>query len=795
MTIDSVQLTQSAISTTSYGDVEIDSVSSQKELKELSNEALPRETVEQYMLEIRDQPAWRRESDRCVEFYDNNQLDAETLQTLEERGQPPLIDNYIKPAIDTMLGIEAKSRTDYIVRSEDDNIANSDLSEALSLKLKLAETESRADRACSDAYAAMLKAGLGFVEVARESDAMKYKHRVKYIHRREIFWDWRSEQSDFSDARYLIRRRWSDLDAAIAMMPQYASLFRNTLGGWSAFDSVLAGDTNLFQSKELERDTNLDSSDWRDSAGHRVCLSEIWYRKWVRDYVMVLPNGRTVEVDFNNPRHNEAIVSGVVTIKMATFQKVRLAWYCGPHFLYDVPSPYSHNHFPYVPFFGYREDLTLAPYGAIRTMLSPQIEVNARKSKMLWSLNSRRVVTDSDAVADHVRTAQEVARSDAYIILNDKRKPGSTFKVESGGELAAQQFQAMQEAKASIADVSGIHKTMMGQQTGASSGLAINSLAEQSSNTTAEINDNFRFARRLVGELLFSLEQEDLSGKPINVQIGKGKSKKIITLNMPVQNPETGEITIENDVSKVRTKVVLDEIPSTPTFRLQQLQMLTEVTKSLPPQAQSLIIDFVIEATDMAGAEKIADRLRKGMNLPDESPEAEQAQAQMQQQQQAIQQQQLALEMSEREAKIEQIKALTQKTISELGNGNSDAANAVRAESAKIVTALEQQLQDLQQQLFNKDLESKANDDALTLKAHTDIEQSNIKAESDIAKEREITAREIQRAEIEARATIETARINATNANELDVMRAELDRLNSELTKAIQGVAQVASPI
>ena len=39
---------------------------------------------------------------------------------------------------------------------------------------------------------------------------------------------------------------------------------------------------------------------------------------------------------------------------------------------------------------------------------------------------------------------------------------------------------------------SGIHKTMMGQQSGATSGLAINSLVEQGLNTLAEINDNYR---------------------------------------------------------------------------------------------------------------------------------------------------------------------------------------------------------------------------------------------------------------------------------------------------------------
>jgi len=793
MAIADIQLTQAAILPEApqksgdivYGEAERD----KKAPEELKNTALSRETVEQFLWEVRHQPAWRREADRASDYYDGNQLSADTIERLKDRGQPPLVTNLIKPTIDTVLGMEAKTRTDWRIRSEDDNIANDDTAEALSMKLKHAEIESRADRACSDSYAAQLKAGLGFVEVARESDPLKYPYRVQYVHRREIFWDWRAEKYDLSDARYQIRRRWLDLDAAIAMMPQYAKLFRNSVDAWQGFDPLIEQDTQLSQSWEIERDSRMEATDWRDTTARRVCLSEIWYRKWVRGYVMTLENGSTVEVDFDNPRHNEAIASGMVKVRMATFQKVRLAWYCGPHFLYDVPSPYKHNNFPYVPFFGYREDLTLVPYGLVRAMLSPQDEVNARKSKMLWSLNSKRVITDSDAVKDHSKAAREVSRPDAYIILDKDRKPNSTFKVEPGGELAIQQFQVMQEAKQEIAESSGIHKAMQGQQSAASSGLAINSLVEQGLNTLGEINDNFRFARRMVGEMLFSLIQEDLIGKPTNVTIGKGQSQKVVTLNMPVIDPNTGQITLANDVSRVRAKVVLDDIPSTPTFRMQQLQMLTEITKSLPPEAQALIIDFVIEATDLAGSQKIADRLRKGLNLPDDSPEAQQQQQAMMQEQQAIQKQQLALEMREREAKIAQIEAAAQKTLADIGQGqgSNEAVAAVQAEAQRQVQALQEQLQALQQQLFSKEIEAKANQDEITLKTHSDIEQAKIDRQKEIDKEREITARELEKAKIAAQAQVEAAKLQAEAIKD-----AEIERLKAELAK-VQAEAAAAA--
>ena len=627
--------------------------------EDLENSALPRAQVETFLNEIKHQPHWRREADCAADYYDGNQLSPETVEKLKDRGQPPLVANLIKPTIDTVLGMEAKTRSDWRVRPEDDEECSDDLAEALSVKLKHAEIESRADRAISDAYAAQCKAGLGWVEVAREHDPFKCPYRVHYVHRREIFWDWRAEQPDLTDARYLVRRRWLEMDHAIALMPQYGSLFRMTTGGWAGFDPLVEQDTQLVQSWEIERDTRITATDWRDIQRMRICLYEIWYRKWVRGYIMTLPNGTVMEVDFNNPRHNEAIVSGIAKVKQATFQKVRLAWYTGPHFLYDVPSPYKHNQFPYVPFFGYREDLTNVPYGLIRSMISPQDEVNARKSKMLWSLNSRRVVTDADAVLDHNRAASEVARSDAYIILNANRKPTSQFRVDTGGELASQQFQVLQESKQEIAEASGIHKSMQGQTSGATSGLAINSLVEQGLNTLAEINDNFRYSRRLVGEMLFDLVKQNLMQGPARVTIGEGKNKKVIQLNQQAIDEQTGQPFTLNDVAKVKAKVVLDDVPSSPTYRMQQLQMLTEITKSLPPQLQGFVVDFVIEATDMPGRHALADRLRAAVGIqdPEQQAAAQQAQAQQAQDQKAMQDKLLVLDAAERAARIRKLNA------------------------------------------------------------------------------------------------------------------------------------------
>lgn len=599
--------------------------------------------VDAMLLEIRNQPNWRITADVEADYYDGNQLDAETLQLYSERGQAPLITNLVKPTIDVVLGMEAKTRTDWKVRPGDEASEDmtEDVADALSVRLHKAGVESRADRACSDAYAHQAKIGLGFCEVSRENNPFASQYRVKAVHRREIWWDWRAQEPDLSDARYMIRRKWYDEDVVAAAFPQHKETIRGLLGGVVSMDMLLSQDTGLNRALDVLRGSTIEQFEYINATRKRLCVYEIWYKKMVNGHTMRLPNGRVVEFDKSNSKHCEAVLSGMLEVRSATFLKMRVAYTIGAFKLYEGDTPYRHQHYPYVPFFGFREDRTGIPYGLIRAMKSPQDEVNSRKSKMYHLLNSRRVLADGDAVKDHNKAAQEVARPDAYITLNENRKPGSKFEVQDGGQLADQQFRVMQDAKQEINQAAGVYQTMMGQTSYTTAASAINSLVEQGTTTLAEINDNYRFARRIVGELLLELVKEDLEGKPTRVKIEEGVDKRVIELNVPGIDPETGMPTILNDVSKANVVVSLDDIQQSATFRQQQYSQLVELTKSLPPQVQGLIVDFVIEASDQPNRKKMADRIRKATGIQDDTgqnnPQLQQAVAAMQQQQAQLQ--------------------------------------------------------------------------------------------------------------------------------------------------------------
>lgn len=626
--------------------------------------------LDKFLYEIRLQPMWRREADLDAEYYDGNQLDHQTLDDMQRLGMAPLIRNLIRPTIDAALGMEAKTRSDWRVQADDDKFQ--DVAEALSVKLKESERESRADRACSDAYAQQLKTGIGWVEVSREMDPFKYPYRVESVDRREIFWDWRAKDPGLTDARYLVRRRWLDVDILELMFPDQKDLV--TAIGWSKanWDTPLTDfPTVLGRTWLYERDVTIPESDWRDSTRKRLCLYEVWYRTWQRGYVIRTPDGRTIEVDLNNPKHAEAVASGIADPVPAIFPKMRLSWWIGPHRIADLATPYKHNNFPYIPFWGYREDLTKIPYGLVRSMRSPQDEINARLSKMMWLLSAKRVVTDPDQVDDIDELRREVARPDATIVLSARRRRDGKFEIEQDFQLTQQQFEVLKDASEAIQKTGGIYQAMLGdKQAGVSSGIAINSLVEQGTTTLAEINDNYRYGRRMVGEALVELLREDLGIEPavVNVDEKFGRKKKKIGLNQPtVRN---GIQVLDNDVQRSLVKVALEDVPSTPTYRAQQLMMLTEMTKAMPPQIQAFVVPFILESSEMPHRREIADQVRKALGMGDAQDQTftkEQVAAEVQKAVEAFAQQN-GLDLKAREVAVKEFDSETKRLVAEAGN-------------------------------------------------------------------------------------------------------------------------------
>ncbi|HHP0484934.1 TPA: portal protein [Vibrio harveyi] len=667
------------------------------------------------------QPNWRDPSQKCCDYYDGNQLAPEVKSIYEERGQPIIVNNLIAPAIDGVLGLEARTRTDLMLQADDDD--GDQLQEALQEKFKDAWRLARSDRANADAYASQIKAGIGWVEVTRNDDPFYGgKYNIKSVRRQEMWWDWHAQEPDLSDARWLMRKRWVDVDEVISWFPEHAEIIRNSMNSWEDFIDV--------ESKE-EMDSGLlaayhdfdmwdrDTSEWMDQERGRVCVQVIYYKVFRRGYVIETNDGRVVEFNPNNIAHVVGVKMGKFTKRIATWASIREAWFAGIHRIIDRKSSAPDGYFPIVPFIGYRMDKNGAPYGIISRMISAQDEINVRRMKLTWLLQAKRVIADKDATnMSRQDLLDEAERSDGYIELNPDRKNNKSIseaiQIQQDFNVASQQFTVMQDAMQQIQDVAGIYNAMLGQDSSATSGVAINSLVEQGATTLAEINDNYHYSRTRVADLLMAYLIEDLA-KQSNLAVTVNKDdihkKKVITLNV---KEDDGSMT--NDVRRWKGHIAQAPIQMTATFRAQLAQQLSALVAQLPPEMQASMLDMVVELTDVPNKQEILNRIRKTLNIPKdpedmtpEEQEAAAAEAQKQQEMQDIQMQQLKNEVELGAAKVEElmakianlqrdaqskdvsdqkVEADTAKVLQEVAEVKAQADNTVNA----IISNIDQQL-------------------------------------------------------------------------------------------------------
>lgn len=579
-----------------------------------------------------DQPPWRATADREADYIDGNQLDTELLQRMRKLGIPPAKENIIGPAIAAVCGYEAKTRTDWRVTPDGDP-GGQDVADALNYRINQAERHSKADAAMSEAFRAQAGVGLGWVEVARSSNPFDFKYRCRYVHRNEVFWDMRAQERDLSDATWLLRERFTHKSRAARAFPKHRELIEQAdaasgMHGYGAVITEGGSSTGLMQGVDVARAWTTREHAWFRADEQEVCLSELWYRRWVSVAVLKVRGGRVVEYDVGNPYHQAALESGAGFLERATVPRVRRAYFMGPFMLFDGPSPYPHHLFPYVPFWGYREDMTRVPFGLARDMIFPQDNLNATLAKLRWGLGASRTERTKGAVEmTDAQFRQMIGRPDADVILNAKHfqeNPGARFEVKRDFQLNSQQFQLMGDARAALERVSGVTAAMQGRQGTATSGIQEQTQLEQSQVSIADLMDNFKDGRATVGEMLMAMEIADMGAEETTVVI-EGDTlnpPRTVVLNHPEIDPDTNIVYLSNDVQRTRLRVALEDVPTSSSFRAQQLNALSESVKSLPPEMQQVTMPFMIDLMDLPRKKEVVEAIREAQAGANADPEA-----------------------------------------------------------------------------------------------------------------------------------------------------------------------------
>jgi hypothetical protein len=371
-----------------------------------------RREYQDYLLVKRDEIEEKRESRH---YYHADQWTAEELKASKKRGQPKVTKNRVARKINGVVGLIERLRQDvkaYPRTPNDENAA-----EIATAAIRFVLDDNRWEVLSSKAGRDGAIEGIGGLEIELVERANGDTDvRLNPVASDTFFYDPRSFEPDFIDARFMGVAKWVDIDLVKEMFPDKAG----EIDGLTESGSDLGADTDR-------------EAKWIQTDKKRVRLVDHWYAKaggWC--YCIYAASVKLMEG--HSPLLDE---DGKTFPKFIMFSA-------------------------YVDHDGDR-------YGFIRNLKDLQDEINHRSSKSLHILNTRRVSIKQHSVSDVEKIRREAIRPDGVIVYNSE-KPD----FDDASKLADMQGQLrfLEEAKDEFENF-GPNPALIGQGLENKSGRAI----------------------------------------------------------------------------------------------------------------------------------------------------------------------------------------------------------------------------------------------------------------------------------------------------------------------------------
>lgn len=561
---------------------------------------------QQFQAAVQGRKAWRDKAKRDYEFYYGDQWEESDRNKLKKQKRPAITINRIRPLINLVSGYQRMNRyePDFLPRTENDI----DLCKVRKGVTKYVMDSSKYNRQESRVFLDGAIGGIGWFEVTYDYDyaAMDGKAVIKRVSPFDIYVDPESREPDISDAEYLDRCRWVSKDVLARTYPEHKEEIEASM--------------QRYDVDEVTYDDELEPL-WYDSELKKARLIEHWYKEHTVKTYYVLGQGQVYAEDMLPSGVPAAMLQNVQTFRVPQ-TNIRCATFLGNVLLEDIPSPYRHGRFPYVPYFAYYLGEDDEPAGMVRDLQDLQREENKRRSQFLHLINT--MANKGWFVRKgEVEAAKKLkdAGSEPGVVIgfqNEKPTPFDTTQIPTS-------FVEMeQKANDDFHTVSGINESMLSEdQPSGMSGYAISLRQRQAVTQIAPLFDNLRDTKEQVLTLLWGtpgqpgiIPQFYTEEKTFRI-VGDDGQPNFVTVN---QRQVTGYDILGNaiyqtlnDLTVGEYDIVISETAATPTQRLAQFYALLELMKVVPPG--TVPVDMIIDMSDFPNKEELKQRVQQQQQM------------------------------------------------------------------------------------------------------------------------------------------------------------------------------------
>lgn len=499
-----------------------------------------------------------REMVESRHYYHGDQWTEKEIAALRRRKQPVVTSNRIVRKIDAVVGLVERLRQDpkaYARTPKHDEGA--ELATAtLRFVLDNNDWKSKSSRIARAGGIDGIS-GIEYDLVPGDEGDPSLEMHIAYGD--GFFYDPRSVDEGFTDARYLGIAKWVDLEQAKEMFPSKAS----------EIDSLMESGADQTAVVETDRSRN-----WINTNEKKVRLADHWY-----------------------------IRAG----------KWRWCMYIGTVMLMQGISPFIDEKgktFPRYRMYSASVDHDGDRYGFVRNLKSPQDEINHRRSKALWRLNARGVISEKGAVDDIERARTEAAKPDMFLEVN----PGLKIEFDDNAKFSNLKgdLEMLQESKNEIENF-GPNPALIGQGLEDSSGRAIQLLqqagiAELGPYLTAYKNWKLRVYR----DIWNIIQRYWTAERWIRVTDDQNVAQ-FFQINKQGLD-EYGRPAIVNAIGSLDVDIIIDEGPD--AVNMQGDSMM--VMQSLGPQFAQNFPEIMIELSPLPNSVKkpMLDKIQAKQNQP-----------------------------------------------------------------------------------------------------------------------------------------------------------------------------------
>lgn len=535
---------------------------------------------------------WYQEQQKAWAFYDGEQWTEEEKSTLEGNGQPAIVINKLSSKIDNIAGSEIASRTRFFYRSRSGEKREEETARALSdVALYIAEKNDQGLEV-SNMFKEGLVSGIAWLDTGVEKSEEGPSIFNRYEKSSDVIWDQNFKRADYSDARFICREKWLDLETCKLMFPK-------------AYEKLTGQAQQSAAPKQFYQKAAFDVH-YQNADDNTHLVVEVQFKQTEKSYKMTTPTGKV----FQTFDKKIAYANRDYEVEESFKSRVYVGYFSGDVLLDVKALPYNFNNFTLIPYIYKRDHRDGRPYGLLRAAIDPQRELNKRRSKAMHLLNTAQVIADIDAVDDPNLLAKEAARPDGVIL----KRPGKDLRIIRNSDLAASQVNVMEQASRDIQEVIGLFDESIGKHSNATSGIAIHQRQRASAMNQMFAFDGLRRTKKLLGLRVLSMLRQFFSHQMVIQITDKLGASNAVQLNMPVTDEngkpmtdENGKTLKHNDVSLGVFDILVEEVKdvlSSREMEVEQLNLLIQAGVPVPAK-------FLVNATSLKNKDEILQSIEQ----------------------------------------------------------------------------------------------------------------------------------------------------------------------------------------